>query len=88
MKMFEEIILPRLVSQEWWSVMEDLTSLIKAFNSICQNMESTTMSLLRTTLRQVARQKHQTSKSRIFFRRRSMKWEHHGRIGYLMLCGV
>jgi hypothetical protein len=34
-KMFEEKYFQDLVSQEWWLVMEDLTSLTKAFNGIC-----------------------------------------------------
>jgi hypothetical protein len=35
----------------------------------------------------VARQRHLISKLRIFFRKRSMKWEQDGRIGYPRHCG-
>jgi hypothetical protein len=42
---------------------------------------------LRTTLRQVARQKYQTNKLSVFSRRWSMKWEQDGRIGYSMHYG-
>ena len=38
-------------------------------------------------LRQVAKQKHRTNKSRIFYRRRSTRWGLHGRIDYPMCCG-
>jgi hypothetical protein len=54
-KMFEEIIfsrfgIPRMVISDGGSHFID-----KAFNSICQNMESIIMLLLCITLRQVAR---------------------------------
>jgi hypothetical protein len=47
-------------------------------------MESVTTSLLHTTLRQVAKQKHDTNKLRIFCRRWSTRWGLHGRIDCLM----
>jgi hypothetical protein len=55
-KMFEEIIFPRFIVLGM--VISDGGSHFidkKIFNSICQNKESVTMSLLHTTLRQVAR---------------------------------
>jgi hypothetical protein len=55
-KMFEEIIFPRFIVLGM--VISDGGSHFidkKTFNSICQNKESVTMSLLHTTLRQVAR---------------------------------
>jgi hypothetical protein len=61
-KMFEEIIFPRFV-------MEELTSRTKTFTTTCQNMGFVTMSLLHITLRQVTKQKYQTNKSRIFYKR-------------------
>jgi hypothetical protein len=38
--------------------------------------------LLHITLKQVARQRHQTNKSRIFYRRWLTKWELYGEIDY------
>jgi hypothetical protein len=70
--------------QGWWLVIEELTSLTRTFTTTCQSMESITMSLLHTTLRQVAKQKHQINKLRIFYKRRSTRWGLHGRIDYLI----
>jgi hypothetical protein len=39
------------------------------------------------TLRQVAKQKHRTSKLRIFYKRQSTRWEPNGKTSYLMHCG-
>jgi hypothetical protein len=41
--------------QEWWLVMEALTSQIRTSTTTCKNMGSITMLLLHTTLRQVAK---------------------------------
>jgi len=68
--------------------MEELTSLTRVFTITCQSMGFITMSLLHVTLRQVAMQKHQINKSRIFYERRSMRWGLHGRIDYLMHFGL
>ena len=73
--------------REWWLVMEALTSLTRTFTSTCWSMGSITTSLLHTTLRQVANQKHWTNRSRIFCRRRSMRWGLHRKIDYLMHYG-
>jgi hypothetical protein len=86
-KMFKEIIFPRFVVSRM--VISDGGShfIDKSFQQYLSKHGIITMSLLCTTLRQVARQKHQISKLRIFFRRRSMKWEQHERTSYPMLCG-
>ena len=66
--------------QERWLVMKELTSLTRIFTITCQNMGSIIMLLLHITRRQVAKQKHQTNKSRTFYKRWSMRWELHRRI--------
>ena len=70
-KMFEETIflrfgVPRMVISDGGTHFID-----KSFHKYL--MGSVTMSLLLITLRQVAKQKYQTSKSRIFYRRQSMR---------------
>ena len=67
-RMFEETIfpcfgVPRMVTSDG-----ALTSLIRTFASTCQSMGSITTSQLHITLRQEAKQKHQTNKSRTFCR--------------------
>jgi hypothetical protein len=64
------------------------TSLTKTSKSTWWNIGSITTSLLHITLRQVAKQKHKTNKSRIFCRRRSTRWGLHGRIDYPMHYGL
>ena len=72
-RMFEEIIfsrfgVPRMVISDGGTHFTD-----KNFHNYLSSMGSVTMSLLCITLRQVAMQKHQINKSRIFYRRRSMR---------------
>jgi hypothetical protein len=86
-KMFEEVIflrfgIPRMV------ISDRGTHLTRTFTSTWQNMGFVIISLLHTTLRQVAKQKHQISKSRTFCRRLLMRWEQSGRTSYPMHCGL
>jgi hypothetical protein len=87
-KMFEETIFPRFRVPRMVIVMEELTSLTRTFTITCRSIESITTSLLHTTLRQVAKQKHRTNKSKTFCRRRSTRWGLYGRIDYLMHYGL
>ena len=68
-------------------MMEEHTSSTNASSNIYQDMESVTTSLPPTILRQVAKQRLPTSKSRIFFRKQSMRWEWYRRTSYPMHSG-
>jgi hypothetical protein len=87
-KMFEEIIFPRfrvlrmVISDGGTHFTDKGFHIYLIKHGICH------MLLLHTTLRQVARQRHPISKSRILCRRQSTKWELHGKINYPMHYGL
>ena len=87
-KNYEYILVPVDYVSIWVEAMPQLTSLTRIFTTTCPNMGSITMLLLHTTLKQVAKQKHRTNKSRIFCRRWSTRWRLHGRIDYPMHYGL
>jgi hypothetical protein len=87
-KMFEEIIFsrfgaPRMVISDGGTHFID-----KGFHRYLMKHGIHHNVATLTTLRQVDRQRHQISKSRIFCRRRSTKWELHGKIDYPMHYGL
>ena len=87
-KMFEETIFPRFRVPRMVISDGGTHFTNKNFQTTGQRMGSVTMLLLHITLRQVAKQKHRTNKSRTFCRRWSMRWELHGRIDYSMSYGI
>ena len=56
-------------------MMEELTSLTRIFTITCQGMGSITMLLLHTTLRQVAKQKHQINQIKIILQKMGTTWK-------------
>jgi hypothetical protein len=86
-KMFEEIIFPRFGVLRMVIIDGGTHFTDKKFHAylmkhgICHNVATP------YTLKQVAKQRHPISKSRIFCRRWSMKWVLHGKIDYPMHYG-
>jgi len=85
-RMFEDVIFPRFGVPRV-VISDGGAHFIDKRFTIYRNMEFVTTSLLLTILRQVAKQRLSTSKSRIFFRKQSMRWERHGRTSYPMHSG-
>ena len=87
-KTFEETIFPRF--RVWRMVISDGGTHFtdKNFHNYLSKHGTVIMSLLRTTLRQVAKQKHQINKSRTLYKRRSMRWGLYGKIDYPMHYGL
>jgi hypothetical protein len=67
---------------------EFLTSLIEGSDTSYLIMGSIITSWHHIILKQADKQKHLTSKSRTFYRRLSMRWEHHGKISYTKHYGL
>ena len=86
-RMFEEIIFPRfrvprvVISDGGAHFIDKRFKHYLSKHGIRHNVATPTI------LRQVAKQRLPTRKSRIFFRKHSMRWEQHGRTSYPMHSG-